>query len=166
MTTLPPANLPPEAMPWARAVEKSVKDVVKTSNAVKINLDANAYTNLALSNQSVALKGDVDTAMEAAKTAAVLKLDSSKGSLFKNDAISTDLNVTIFYGSHTIINLPQLQEHMGPGAYLEWYWRREEDEEFGIIVSTDARISNGGFTLTVSPADVDNKTVFQCVLHD
>ena len=58
-----------------------------------------------------------------------------------------------------------MQNAFGAGAYLEWRWRRVDDSDFGVISSSDSRVGAGGFTLTVSPADVDTKTVFMCVLN-
>lgn len=104
-------------------------------------------------------------AKEAAVAAALLRIDSSRGTTFKNNTISTVLTVTIFYAGATISNITQLHEAFGMGAYLEWFWRRERDDEFGLISSADNRLSNAGFALTVSPADVDEKTIFQCYLN-
>ena len=97
--------------------------------------------------------------------AVVLRIDSSRGTAFKNNAISTVLSVTVFKGSKQITNISALWEEFGPSAYLEWLWRRLDDSDFGLISAADDRLSNSGFSLTVSPADVDDQTVFQCVLH-
>lgn len=97
--------------------------------------------------------------------AVVLRIDSSRGTAFKNNAISTVLSVTVFKGSKQITNISALREEFGPSAYLEWLWRRLDDSDFGLISAADDRLSNSGFSLTVSPADVDDQTVFQCVLH-
>lgn len=104
-------------------------------------------------------------AKEAAVAAALLRIDSSRGTTFKNNSISTVLTVIVFYAGMSITNITQLHEAFGPGSYLEWFWRREEDDEFGLISSSDNRLSNGGFALTVSPNDVDEKTIFQCYLN-
>lgn len=101
----------------------------------------------------------------AGEDAAVLRIDSSRGTAFKNNAISTVLSVTVMYGSKQIANITDLWAEFGQGAYLEWWWRRINDTEFGVISSSDDRLSAAGFKLTVSPDDVDEQTVFQCVLH-
>lgn len=98
------------------------------------------------------------------ETSAVLKIDSSRGLVFKNNLVSTILTVTVFYGSQAITNQTALREIYGPSAYLEWQVRRLSDENFSVLISTDPRISNEGFTLSVSPSDVDTKVVFRCVL--
>lgn len=97
--------------------------------------------------------------------AVLVRVHSSRGTAFKNSAISTDLTVTVFKGAQQITDLATLWSVFGGGAYLEWWWRRLDDTEFGVISSADPRLSLGGFKLTVSPADVDIQTVFQCILH-
>lgn len=102
---------------------------------------------------------------QAGEDAVLLRISSSKGTAFKNSAIATVLTVTVFRGALQIVNLASLWDAFGTGAYLEWYWRRIDDDEFGVISSADSRLSQGGFALTISPADVDEKTDFQCILH-
>ena len=97
-------------------------------------------------------------------TSAVLKIDSSRGSVFKNNLVSTILTVTIFYGSLAITTHTALQDVYGLSSYLEWQVKHVEDEAFSVMISTDPRISNEGFSLSVSPADVDTKVVYRCVL--
>ena len=115
--------------------------------------------------------GDIETSSPALLTgndgtpAVVLRIDSSRGTAFKNNEVSTVLSVTIFVGDRQITNITELHDTLGIGAYLEWFWRRLEDETFGLISSADPRLGNAGFTLTVSPDDVDEQTVFQCVLN-
>ena len=101
----------------------------------------------------------------AALDDAVLRIDSSRGTAFKNNAISTVLSVTIIRGGVLITDIETLWDMYGTGAYLEWWWRRLNDDGFGVISSADSRLSNAGFALTISPADVDEQTVFQCILH-
>ena len=96
---------------------------------------------------------------------AILRIDSSRGTTFKNDAISTVLSVTIIRGGQLITDIDDLHAIYGPGAYLEWWWRRMGDTDFGVISSADSRLSHAGFSLNVSPSDVDEQTVFQCILH-
>lgn len=102
---------------------------------------------------------------QAGEDAVLLRISSSKGTAFKNSSISTVLTVTVFRGALQVVNLAGLWEAFGTGAYLEWSWRRLDDDVFGVISSADPRLSQGGFALTISPADVDEKTDFQCQLH-
>lgn len=96
--------------------------------------------------------------------AAVLRIDSSRGTVFKNSAVATVLSVVIFYGSQQITNRQELAAAFGPGAYLEWSWQRLGESAFGTISAADDRLSNDGFAFTLSPEDVDTKVVFQCKL--
>ena len=96
--------------------------------------------------------------------AALLRIDSSRGTVFKNNAVATVLTVRIFYGERIIETKAQLTAAFGAGAYLEWSWLRVDDESFGVISSSDSRISQNGFCLTITPDDVDVKTTFACEL--
>lgn len=147
-------------MTWAET------EWVAHTDPYALELARRAYNAFQAKLSKDAQDAAIEGAQEAAKTAAVLHIESSKGSLFKNNAISTVLTVTIYYGAHTITTPAQLQTHLGAGAYLEWFWRRDEDTDFSLVSSADARLSNGGFTFVVSPADVDEKTVFKCTVHD
>ena len=113
----------------------------------------------ATTNEPVLLTGNDGT------PAVLLRIDSSRGTAFKNNMISTVLSVTIFLGDEQINNIHDLHDRLGPAYYLEWFWRRIDDDDFGLISSSDDRLGNAGFTLTVSPDDVDEQTVFQCILN-
>lgn len=97
--------------------------------------------------------------------ATVLRIDSSRGVLFKNNYFSTVLTVTIQKGPLTITNASAMHAEYGAGAYLQWYWRKFDDEDWKIMLVTDSHIANDGFTLTVTPNDVDEKIVFKCELE-
>ena len=96
--------------------------------------------------------------------AAVLKIDSSRGNVFKSNAVSTVLTVTVYIGGERITNITELRSRFGTGAYLQWYWLRLDDSTYGEILSTDSKLSNNGFSLTLTPADVDTKVTFRCEL--
>jgi len=96
--------------------------------------------------------------------ATVLRIDSSRGTVFKNSAVSTVLSAVIYRGSKRITDINALREEYGNTAYLEWQWQRLGETTFGTILSTDKRIGNDGFTFTLSPEDVDTKVVFMCQL--
>lgn len=96
--------------------------------------------------------------------AILLRIDSSRGTVFKNNAVNTVLTVVIYYGDKRITNSSELASAFGAGAYLQWEWLRMTDSEYGIISSSDSRLSNGGFTFTLTPDDVDTKVTFRCNL--
>ncbi len=96
--------------------------------------------------------------------AVTLRIDSSRGTVFKNSDVSTTLKVVIFKGGKTITDPAAMRSEFGSNAYLEWYWQKIGEETFGTILATDSRISNEGFSLSLSPSDVDTKVVFKCQL--
>lgn len=98
------------------------------------------------------------------KDAAILRIDSSRGNQFINKDISTVLTVTIFYGSLKITDITALRSAFGSGAYLQWYWKRISDNSFGVILATDSKLSDNGFSMTLTPNDVDRKVTFMCEL--
>lgn len=158
------------------------------NNFIKYYKDADGSYKLAISARSISLSSSNKTietiaaeAEAASKTVAdleerikdgnfkgedavILRIDSSRGTVFKNSAVSTVLSVVIYKGAHRITDIESLHAVFGTGAYLEWLWQRMGEDTFGTILSTDTRIGNGGFTFTLSPEDVDTKVVFQCQL--
>lgn len=96
--------------------------------------------------------------------AVTLRIDSSRGTVFKNSDVSTTLKVVIFKGGKTITDAASMRAEFGSTAYLEWHWQRIGEETFGTILATDSRISDEGFALSLSPSDVDTKVVFKCQL--
>lgn len=96
--------------------------------------------------------------------AVVLRIDSSRGTVFKNNQVSTVLTVTVFSGQDIIKNISALHNRFGNNAYLQWYWQKIDESDYGIIVNTDHKLSNDGFTLTLTPDEVDVKVTFRCEL--
>ena len=96
--------------------------------------------------------------------AVTLRIDSSRGTVFKNSDVSTVLNVVIFKGGKTITDAASMRAEFGSNAHLEWQWQRMGEATFGTILSTDSRITNEGFALSLTPSDVDTKVVFKCQL--
>jgi hypothetical protein len=84
--------------------------------------------------------------------------------VFKNSEVSTVLNVAIFKGGKTITDAATMRAEFGGNAYLEWQWQRMGEATFGTILTTDSRITNEGFALSLTPSDVDTKVVFKCQL--
>lgn len=122
-------------------------------------------TKSTLANGSVQYGSPAVMTGSSGEDAVLLRVYSSRGTVFKNNSIATQLTVTVFKGGLQITDLATLRDTFGAGAFLEWWWRRVDDSAFGVISSADPRISAGGFALAVSPADVDEQTVFQCILH-
>lgn len=101
---------------------------------------------------------------EKGEDAVTLRIESSRGTVFKNDQAATVLSVVIYKGSERITDSATMKSVFGNAAYLQWKWQRLDDESFGIISSGDSRFGDNGFTFTLSPEDVDTKVTFMCEL--
>lgn len=108
------------------------------------------------------IKQDVDNVRDEITT--LLRIESSRGMVFKNNAVSTVLSVVIYHGKDRITYIDKLHEVYGSSAYIQWKWQKLDEEEYGIISSADSRMSNDGFSFTLSPDDVDTKVTFMCEL--
>ena len=145
---------------WQTAVPTSTPGQFLWTRTVWTYTDTSTETGY-----SVAMWGATGAKGDSGVDGATLRIDSSRGTTFKHSNINTVLSVTVIKGGHTVTDIQGLWEAFGTGAFLEWSWRREEDEEFGLLSVMDSRLSNAGFTLTVSPDDVDEKTIFMCTVH-
>ena len=96
--------------------------------------------------------------------AVTLRIESSRGTVFKNDQVSTILSVVIYQGSKRITDSTTLKSTFGNSAYIQWKWQRLDEESYGIISSGDSRFRNNGFSFVLSPEDVDTKVTFMCEL--
>ena len=94
----------------------------------------------------------------------LLRIESSRGTVFKNDQVSTVLSVVIYHGTQRITDYETMKSVFGSGAYLQWKWQRLDEESYGIISATDTRFSDNGFKFTLSPEDVNTKVTFMCEL--
>lgn len=145
-------------------------------NYIKYYKDTDGTYKLAISAKSISLStssktledtiSDMQTEMETIKeeVTTFLYIDSSRGTVFKNDNISTVLSVTVYRGSDRITDITTLKSLMGDGAYLQWSFKRFTEDTVYLIGSTDSRIGNDGFTFTISSDDVDAKAIFMCDL--
>lgn len=108
--------------------------------------------------------GDQKVQLRNGEDAVLLRIDSSRGNVFKNSNVETVITVNILKAGETISNASRMREVFGSGASLRWLWKRIGDDAFHVILSTDSMISNEGFTLTLTPDKVDTKVTFQCEL--
>ena len=159
-----------------------------SSNFIKYYKDQNGDHKLEISAKSILIGSsgkNVETIAEDAETAigrvnsleeradsgefkgedaVTLRIESSRGTVFKNDSVSTILSVVIYRGSDRITNSADLASAFGSSAYLQWKWQRLDDKTFGVISSSDKRFGDNGFRFTLSPEDVDTKVTFMCEL--
>ncbi len=122
----------------------------------------------------VTVKGDGSTEVGApalmtgnsGRDAATCRLDATNGFVFKNSEVETVMEPVVFNGPVRITDITALRSAFGNAAYIEWQWKRMGDEGWQTVVSTDSRISEDGFKFTLTPADVDTKVVFRCIVDD
>ena len=109
---------------------------------------------------------DSATAVQTANDVPIVTLSSTNGTVFKRSlGVDTTIVATIYTPGGRIDNATELHSRFGNGAYLEWGWRDVVTEAEHVIISTDPRIGNGGFTFTVSPEDIDTQAVITCSLN-
>ena len=133
---------------------KKLSDLLTTLDIHTRQTDSGA--EITVGDQTVSLKDGID--------AAVLRIDSSRGTVFKNNSVNTVLSVAVYIGGQRITNITDLRNTFGASAHLQWYWQRLGDDSFFIIVDSDHKLSNDGFTLTLTPEEVDTKVTFMCEL--
>lgn len=129
------------------------------NNNYKLDISANSI-KFGSSNKTI--QEEMDEIRE--ETTTLLQLESSNGLVFKENQVNTVLSVAIYRGADRITDMTTLRNKMGNNVQLQWKWKRMNDSDYGIISSSDSRISNEGFTFTLSPADVDTKVTFLCEL--
>ena len=125
----------------------------------ELNIEA---SSLKISSKSVATKSDVDEVRDEITT--LMTMTSTKGIAFKNNSVSTILYITIYHGKQRITDAETMRKVYGENAYLQWYWLRLNDEEYGVISSSDSRFREEGFKFVLSPDDVDTQVSFECEL--
>ena len=99
---------------------------------------------------------------DVAVDAATITITSTHGLVFKDSAISTTLMVVVFQpGGTRIEDQMALTAAFGSSARIEWQWRRDDADDWSTILSSDSRLSDDGFSFTVSPDDVNDRTSFE-----
>lgn len=129
--------------------------ITLTQNAGRSDIDA---VKKDISN----VQADIDNVRDEITT--LLRIESSRGTVFKSDRVATVLSVVLYHGKQRITDSATMKQVFGDKAYLQWKWQRLDDESFGVISSSDSRFGDNGFTFTLSPDDVDTKITFMCEL--
>ena len=96
--------------------------------------------------------------------AITVSIETSKGTVFKNEVQDTQAIAVVFVGGQVLRTLTELWAAFGNGSYLEWEWRTQEDEEFHTILSSDSRLSHSGFRLDISNEEVNHNATFRCTV--
>ena len=151
--TVPPADDDPG---WSLEAPEWTEGMFMWQKTVTTYASGNKKTS-----SPTCLSGAVGADGEAA---ALLRIDSSRGTVFKNTGVSTVLTVTIYYGSQRINTSEQMKAVFGTASRLEWEWQRMDEDRYGVISADDSRLSDGGFIFTLGANDVDTKVTFRCNL--
>ena len=151
--TVPPADDDPG---WSLEAPEWTEGMFMWQKTVTTYASGNKKTS-----SPTCLSGAVGADGEAA---ALLRIDSSRGTVFKNTGVSTVLTVTIYYGSQRINTSEQMKAVFGTASRLEWEWQRMDEDRYGVISADDSRLSDGGFVFTLGADDVDTKVTFRCNL--
>lgn len=117
----------------------------------------------------VTVKGDGSTEVGApalmtgnsGDDATLVRVDSSQGLAFKNSSIATVLEVVVFHGAQRIEDIASLRSAYGAAAHIEWYFKGIGETGWSVISAGDSRLGDDGFSLSITSADVDPKTVFR-----
>lgn len=129
--------------------------ITLTQNAGRSDIDA-------VKKDISSVQADIDNVRDEITT--LLRIESSRGTVFKSDRVATVLSVVLYHGKQRITDSATMKQVFGDKAYLQWKWQRLDDESFGILSSSDSRFGDNGFTFTLSPDDVDTKVTFMCEL--
>lgn len=95
--------------------------------------------------------------------ATTIYIDSTDGNVFKNNAVATELKVTVQIGNISITSIDRLKTIYGSSAFLQWSYKGLKGEKV-TLAQDDPKISDDGFTLTIEPKDIDVKGTFTCDL--
>lgn len=107
-------------------------------------------------------KQNADKAIAETKDLVTLRIDSSRGTVFKNSEVSTVLTVRCYKRGQELTTLTALRQAMlDATARIKWYVLREGDTDWVSLADSDPMLSNDGFTLTVTPDDVTVKCTFK-----
>lgn len=113
-------------------------------------------------NDAATAKSDAAEAIAETKDLVTLRIDSSRGTVFKNSEVSTVLTVRCWKRGQELTTLSALRQAMlDATARIRWYVLREGDADWVSLADSDPMLSDDGFTLTVKPSDVDVKCTFK-----
>lgn len=140
-----------------------------SNDYIKYYKDQNGNYKLDISAESLTFSSSGKNAEEEIddlknEITTILQIESSRGTVFKNNSVSTVLSVVISHGSKRITDSTTMKSVFGDNAYLQWKWQKLDEENYSVISSSDSRISDDGFTFTISPEDVEEKVTFMCEL--
>lgn len=140
-----------------------------SSNFIKFYKDTDGHYRLKISAESLefgssgsSVEEEISNLKDEISTQVII--NSSQGTTFKNNDVSTVLNIIIIRGTQYITDMATLRAAMGDSVYLQWKYQKPDEDGMGIISSSDTRLKDEGFTFIISPDDVDERITFFCEL--
>lgn len=139
------------------------------SNFIKFYKDTDGKYRLKISAESLefgssgsSVEEEISNLKDEISTQVII--NSSQGTTFKNNDVSTVLNIIIIRGTQYITDMTTLRAAMGNSVYLQWKYQKPDEDGMGVILSSDTRLKDEGFTFIISPDDVDERITFFCEL--
>lgn len=143
------------------SADNHIKYYKDANNNWKLDITADSFK---ISSHTKTLVEELDDIREEVTTS--INIFSTNGIQFRNNTGTTVLEVTVIRGNERITDITTLREKIGNGAYLEWKWKRTGESSYRTISSTDSRISENGFKLTLTSQDIDSSVTFVCELNN
>lgn len=139
------------------------------SNFIKFYKDTDGKYRLKISAESLefgssgsSVEEEISNLKDEINTQVII--NSSQGTTFKNNDVSTVLNIIIIRGTQYITDMTTLRAAMGNSVHLQWKYQKPDEDGMGVILSSDTRLKDEGFTFIISPDDVDERITFFCEL--
>lgn len=140
-----------------------------SGNFIKFYKDTDGHYRLKISAESLefgssgsSVEEEISNLKDEISTQVII--NSSQGTTFKNNDVSTVLNIIIIRGTQYITDMTTLRAAMGNSVYLQWKYQKPDEDGMGVISSSDTRLKDEGFTFIISPDDVDERITFFCEL--
>lgn len=140
-----------------------------SSNFIKFYKDTDGKYRLKISAESLefgssgsSVEEEISNLKDEISTQVII--NSSQGTTFKNNDVSTVLNIIIIRGTQYITDMTTLRAAMGNSVHLQWKYQKPDEDGMGVILSSDTRLKDEGFTFIISPDDVDERITFFCEL--
>jgi hypothetical protein len=93
-------------------------------------------------------------------SAILVDIHATRGIAFHNNDIDTTLRLTVLCGARRVTTLDELHDVLGSSAYIQWTALTGSERTPAIISNSDPMVTDDGFSLTLSPDNVDVSVTF------
>jgi hypothetical protein len=115
-----------------------------------------------IAQDAAAARKSAEDAAAETRDLVTLRIDSSRGTVFRNASASTVLTVRCYKRGAEITTLSGLRDALGDQtARIRWWVLREGDADWVSLSASDPMLSQDGFALTITPDDVEVKCTFK-----